>query len=31
MVTVDLLGTAVAPLDRAAPPAIWYALGVGKA
>jgi uncharacterized protein YbjQ (UPF0145 family) len=30
-VTVDMLGTAVAPLDRAAPPAIWYALGLGKA
>lgn len=31
MVTVDLLGTAVAPLDREAPPAIGYALGLGKA
>lgn len=31
MVTVDLLGTAVAPLDRGAPPAVAYALGLGKA
>lgn len=31
MVTVDLLGTAVASLDHGAPPAIAYALGLGKA
>jgi uncharacterized protein YbjQ (UPF0145 family) len=31
MITVELLGTAVAPLDRAAPPTIAYALGIGKA
>jgi uncharacterized protein YbjQ (UPF0145 family) len=30
MVTVDLLGTAVAPLDRSAPPAVAYALGLSK-
>jgi uncharacterized protein YbjQ (UPF0145 family) len=30
MVTVDLLGTAVAPLDRRAPPTVAYALGLGK-
>jgi uncharacterized protein YbjQ (UPF0145 family) len=29
MVTVDLLGTAVAPLVRGAPPAVAYALGLG--
>lgn len=29
-VTVDMIGTAVAPRDRAAPPAIFYALGLGK-
>jgi uncharacterized protein YbjQ (UPF0145 family) len=31
MMTVDLLGTAVAPLDRAAPPKVAYALGLDKA
>ena len=31
MVTVDLLGTAVAPLDGAAPPTLGYAVGLGKA
>lgn len=31
MVTVELLGTAVAPLDRGAPPPVAYALGLGKA
>jgi uncharacterized protein YbjQ (UPF0145 family) len=31
MVTIDLLGTAIAPLDRAAPPPIAYALGLGRA
>lgn len=30
-VTVDMIGTAVAPLDQAAPPAIFYALGLGRA
>lgn len=31
MIIAELLGTAVAPLDRAAPPSIAYALGLGKA
>lgn len=31
MLTVELLGTAVAPLDRGAPPSIAYPLGLGKA
>jgi uncharacterized protein YbjQ (UPF0145 family) len=31
MVTVDLLGTAIAPLDQGTPPAATYALGLGKA
>ena len=30
MVTVEMLGTAVAPLEHAAPPTIAYALGLGK-
>lgn len=30
-VTIDLLGTAVAPLESGAPPAVAYALGLGKA
>lgn len=30
MVTVDLLGTAVAPLESGAPPTVAYALGVGR-
>jgi uncharacterized protein YbjQ (UPF0145 family) len=29
--TVEMLGTAVAPLDRGAPPPIAYAVGLGKA
>jgi uncharacterized protein YbjQ (UPF0145 family) len=29
MVTVEMLGTAIAPLDRAAPPPVAYALGLG--
>src|SRR5205823_2346682 len=31
MVTVDLLGTAVAPLDGSAPPMVAYALGLSNA
>jgi uncharacterized protein YbjQ (UPF0145 family) len=31
IVTVDLLGTAVAPLEQSAPPQARYALGLGKA
>ena len=31
MLTVHLLGTAVAPLDGAAPPTLSYAVGLGKA
>lgn len=30
MVTVEMLGTAVAPLERGAPPPVTYALGLGK-
>jgi uncharacterized protein YbjQ (UPF0145 family) len=30
LVTVDVLGTAVAPLESGAPPSIAYALGVDK-
>jgi uncharacterized protein YbjQ (UPF0145 family) len=30
MVTVEMLGTAVAPLERGVPPAVAYALGLGK-
>jgi uncharacterized protein YbjQ (UPF0145 family) len=29
MVTVEMLGTAIAPLERAAPPRVAYALGLG--
>src|SRR4051794_14402948 len=31
ILTVDLLGTAVAPLESSAPPSVVYALGLGKA
>jgi uncharacterized protein YbjQ (UPF0145 family) len=31
LVTVEMLGTAVAPLDHAAPPPVRYALGLGEA
>lgn len=31
MVTVEMLGTAVAPLERGAPPTVAYAVGLGKA
>ena len=31
LVTVDMLGNAIAPIDQGAPPEVTYALGLGKA